>query len=285
MAETPHFRGGEGEPLVLIHGFSGTWPIWQPVLPALTARHDVLAATLPGHHGGPRFDDGVQVSVEAITDTVERQLDEAGFETAHLVGNSLGGWIALDLARRGRARSVVGLAPAGGWTAGTRHEKRLKTLFVRLHRMTSLGEPFIDTIARRPGLRKLAFRDICRHGERLTPDAAAASMRGLLGCEVYFDLMDAVTRDGPPRWLGEVRAPVLVAWAEHDRILKEKGYSEGLRAIPGVQWTTLPGCGHVPMGDDPELVARTILDFTSAAGTAGDPSAPARRSAPAGSST
>jgi pimeloyl-ACP methyl ester carboxylesterase len=105
--------GGAGEPLVLIHGFSGTRLIWEPVLEALEPAHDVLAVNLAGHVGGPELAD-TPVSVTALVDAVERDLDGAGFDTAHVVGNSLGGWIALELATRGRARSVVALAPAGG---------------------------------------------------------------------------------------------------------------------------------------------------------------------------
>lgn len=285
MDVTPHFRGGEGEPLVLVHGFSATWRAWEPMLPALTAERDVLAATLPGHHGGSALRDGMELSLETVADAVQEQIDEAGFDRPDVVGNSLGGWIALELARRGRVRSVVGLAPAGGWQRGTREERRLRGVFKRMHTSLKLGEPLIDTIARRPRLRKLAFRDVAEHGDRMTPDAARASMRGVLGCSIYWDLFDALERGGPATWLADVRAPVLIAWPEHDRILPEKGYSEGFRAIPDVQWTSLSGCGHVPMSDDPDLVARTILDFTSAVATGDGPSAPARRSAPAGSST
>src|SRR5512135_1411838 len=89
-------RGGVGEPLVLIHGFAGTRLIWEPVLKALERSHDVLAVNLAGHVGGPEMGD-TPVSVSALVDAVERDLNAAGFETAHIVGNSLGGWIALEL--------------------------------------------------------------------------------------------------------------------------------------------------------------------------------------------
>jgi pimeloyl-ACP methyl ester carboxylesterase len=113
---TPSHRGGSGSPLVCLHGFMDTWRIWELVLPALERRHDVLAPTLLGHAGGPPLEG--EVSDVLLADAVERAMDDAGFETAHIAGNSLGGFVALQLAARGRARSVVAFAPAGGWAAG-----------------------------------------------------------------------------------------------------------------------------------------------------------------------
>ena len=102
--------------MVCLHGFTDTWRTWELVLPALEREHDVLAPTLAGHAGGPPIEGEINDAV--LADAVERAMDEAGFETAHFVGNSLGGYLALQLAARGRARSVVALAPAGGWAEG-----------------------------------------------------------------------------------------------------------------------------------------------------------------------
>ena len=116
MTFTSEHRGGAGEPLVLLHGFSDTWRTWELVLPALERHHDVLALTLAGHAGGPPLIGEITDAV--LADAVERALDAHGIERAHIAGNSLGGYVALQLAARGRARSVVALAPAGGWAKG-----------------------------------------------------------------------------------------------------------------------------------------------------------------------
>jgi pimeloyl-ACP methyl ester carboxylesterase len=113
MLFTPAHRGGSGPPLVLLHGFLDTWRVWELVLPALEREHDVLAPTLAGHAGGPPLP---EIAAGALADAVERAMDGAGFATAHVAGNSLGGHVALQLAARGRARTVVAFAPAGGWT-------------------------------------------------------------------------------------------------------------------------------------------------------------------------
>ncbi|MEA2294969.1 MAG: hypothetical protein QOE86_2608, partial [Solirubrobacteraceae bacterium] len=96
MSFTPSHRGGSGEPLVCLHGFTDTWRTWEPILPALERRHDVLAPTLAGHAGGPPMEG--EVDGTAMADAVERAMDQAGFATAHIVGNSLGGYLALKLA-------------------------------------------------------------------------------------------------------------------------------------------------------------------------------------------
>jgi pimeloyl-ACP methyl ester carboxylesterase len=266
MSTTSH-RGGEGEPLVLIHGFSGTRALWQPVLEPLEARHDVLAVTLAGHVGGPEIAPE-QVSLPALVDAVERDMDEAGFDSAHLVGNSLGGWIALELARRGRARSVVGISPAGGWVAGTPDERRLRNLFRRNHRFGSALGSRAEKLLRRPRLRHLLLRDAVAHGELIPPAAAAAMLRDSVACPIYFPLMDAILRDGPPQSFSGISCPVLLAWGTGDRILPTPRYSRRLREmIPAAEWLEFAGLGHMPMSDDRELVARTIVDFAAKAGT------------------
>jgi pimeloyl-ACP methyl ester carboxylesterase len=255
------------EPLVLIHGFSATRGVWEPVLESLEREHEVLAVNLAGHVGGPELPPDTDVSVGALADAVERDLDAAGFETAHLVGNSLGGWIALELARRGRARSVVAIAPAGGWESGTRDEKRLQTLFKRNHKLTSRMLPRVERMVRRPRLRRLMLWQVAAHGEKIPAAAAAQLIHDSVGCAVYFELMEAIMRDGPPRSFDGIAVPVLLVWGTRDRILPPKRYSERLRTmLPAAEWVELKGLGHMPMSDDPELVAQTIAAFVARAG-------------------
>ena len=108
------YRAGAGEPLVLIHGFTATWRCWLPVLGLLAPRFEVIAPTLHGHDGGPPSPPGAETLAQAA-DHFESLLDALGVGTAHLAGNSLGGALALELAKRGRARSVVAISPGGGW--------------------------------------------------------------------------------------------------------------------------------------------------------------------------
>src|SRR4051812_21156464 len=254
------------EPLVLIHGFSGTAGIWEPLLPALREHHDVTAVTLLGHCGGEPFPDGVAPSFDALADGVERDMDAAGIEKAHLVGNSLGGWLALELAHRGRALTVVALSPAGGWEPGSREEKRLNPYFKRTYRLLQFAGPRAEALSRRPGLRKMVLRDIASFPERVPPRAAADMIRGSYECPAFLELLDSLTEGGPATDLSGIDVPVRIAWGTKDRIIPLEGYSPRLlRLVPGAQLVRLEGLGHCPQSDDPAGVARTILEMTARA--------------------
>jgi pimeloyl-ACP methyl ester carboxylesterase len=282
MSKAASHRGGNGTPLVLIHGFSDTWQGWRAVLPALKEHHDVLAVTLAGHFEGAPLPDGVDVSVSALVDAVERDMDAAGFETAHIVGNSLGGWTAIELGARGRARSVTALAPAGGWERDPKIERRLTRLFKRNHRAAKLVAPYADRFFLRPGVRKLAMREVAVHGDRVPPDLAAHMLRGAVGCDIYFALLDSAMTAGFATELAAIDCPVRIAWSEHDRILPMKGYTERFtRLVPNADTIVLPGVGHAPHHDDPELVVRTILEVTEPVDAAAAATEPAETPAPA----
>jgi pimeloyl-ACP methyl ester carboxylesterase len=254
------------EPLVLIHGFSGTTGIWEPVLPALQEHHDVTNISLLGHCGGAEFPEGVKPSFNALADGIEADMDAAGIEKAHLVGNSLGGWLALELAHRGRALSVVALSPAGGWEPGSKEEKRLRPYFKRIHKTLQFAGPRAEFMTKRPGLRKLALRDIAAYPEKVPPRAAAAMLRGSYECPAFLELLDSLADGGPATDLSGIDVPVRIAWGTKDRIIPLEGYSPRLlRLVPNAELVRLEGLGHCPQSDDPEGVTRTILEVTARA--------------------
>lgn len=258
------FRAGEGEPPVLLHGFTGTWRHWRPVLPELVARYEVIAPTLAGHSGGPALDAQLGYrTLDHATDHLERHLDELGIGTAHFAGNSMGGALSINLAKRGRARSVVALAPAGGWSPGDGETERLHRFFRRQLGVTRATQRRLEAVMRRPGLRRLALRDVMRHGELVHPRDAADMARDSLDCSITEDVLAALGRDeGALLDLDQVAAPVLLAWPEHDRIVPRATCSARLRReIPNAEFRVLAGCGHVPMWDDPQLVVQTIDDW------------------------
>ncbi|WP_406236868.1 alpha/beta fold hydrolase [Nocardia sp. NBC_01009] len=253
-ASAAHYRGGSGAPLVLLHGGTSSWRCWESLLPTLIDKHDVLAPNLPGHAGRPSSQ---PLAIGGLADAVETVMDEAGFDTAHIAGNSLGGWVAMELARRGRARSVVALSPAGGWLPT---ETRVPKIFVSMRRQLRLGYFAIPLVMRVPALRRILMRIVCEHGDRLSPRQAMDAARDALACTLVDNLVHPVPAQTEP--YGDLGIPILMAWGEYDRLLIAPRYCDPWRLlVPAAGWRTLPGVGHVPMYDDPALVADTILDW------------------------
>jgi pimeloyl-ACP methyl ester carboxylesterase len=233
------------------------------VLPALERRHDVLAPTLPGHAGGPPLaEDGPPDA--ALVAGVERAMDEAGFKTAHVAGNSLGGYVALQLAARGRARTVVALAPAGGWAAGD--DAYLETLadFETMWETLERAAPHAEAIVSTPEGRRRAAERMAERWEHIPAELLAHQMRGVAGCAVVRRLNDHARREGWPLDPAAVTCPVRIVWGTADRILPWPRAAERYRALlPHADWVELEGVGHGPQLDVPLEAAELILGFTA----------------------
>jgi pimeloyl-ACP methyl ester carboxylesterase len=258
------YRAGSGEPVVLLHGFTAAWRIWHPILADLVARYEVIAPTLPGHHGGPSYPADLPITFEHSTNAVEGLLDEMGIGAAHFVGNSMGGGIALELAKRGRARSVVALAPAGGWSPGDGEGPRIGSFFTRQIKMLRRTHAWSERIMKRPGTRRLAFREIMRHGELVSPADAAEISQAALGCSISQRAIRELLADNAGLTIGDldrITCPVLLATPQFDRVLPGPRHAPRyVREIPGVQAITLADCGHVPVWDDAKLVTKLIVE-------------------------
>jgi pimeloyl-ACP methyl ester carboxylesterase len=272
-----HYRGGSGQPLVLIHGVAASWRVWKPVLGALTAQRDVLAPRLAGHYQAEPLPSGVAPTISAWAETLERELDAAGFEAPDLVGNSLGGWIALELARRGRARSVVAIGPGGGWSDA--EGVKLRRYFLRSYAILRRLHGPAQTLARFRGGRWALLRDFYARPGRLEPEEARYALTALVRCPGFLDIFEV---NGTPEGgiinaegLEEIRCPVLIVFGGRDRITPPHQARYFLDRIADAGLVELPDLGHVAMNDDPELVARTVLEFSGHAAerpaTAGGP--------------
>jgi pimeloyl-ACP methyl ester carboxylesterase len=272
--ESEH-HGGSGEPLLLLHGFTDTWRAWTPLLPRLEAVHEVLAPTLPGHHGGDELPPDQELTVEATADAIEERMDAAGWPTAHIAGNSFGGWLALELAARGRARSVVALCPAGGWEHNSPQGTHIYRYFMRSHRSLHLLTPaMLRAFAARPRLRAFGLRELVSHPERVPPRAALDMMEGARGCSVVVEGIELARRENAFAELTGIACPVRIAYGERDWLIRWPSFYGRLqRMLPDAEYVGLPDCGHLPMWDDPELVVRTILEVTQETGDTAPPAA------------
>jgi pimeloyl-ACP methyl ester carboxylesterase len=248
--------------MVCLHGFMDTWRTWELVLPALERRHDVLAPTLAGHAGGPAFD--AALGQAGIVDAIERAMDDAGFEAAHLVGNSLGGYVALRLAARGRATSVVALAPAGGWAKGDDAYRAVVRRQMEMHRglqgASLAAEALVATVA---GRRRVT-EPISVAFEHIPPELLAHQVRGVAACDA-LPLIDCALREGYDLDAQLVTCPVRIVWGMSDRLLPLPVSAVRYRRdwLPTADWVELDDVGHAPQLDVPLEVAQLILDFTS----------------------
>ncbi|MEA2346956.1 MAG: hypothetical protein QOG62_743 [Thermoleophilaceae bacterium] len=257
------FRAGEGEQVVLLHGFSGTWRHWLPVLAELTAHYEVIAPTAAGHFGGPPVPPDMDFTLEGAADQFEDHLDQLGVERAHFVGNSMGGGISIELAKRGRAISVVALAPAGGWDPAGKEAKRLNRFFNVQYKMAVAARPRMRRLLKSPGFRKQSMRAVMCHGDLVHPDEALAMVDAMLACTVFDAAISNLKANKAHLTnLDQVAAPVLLAWPEKDKVLPISRYSQRFRnEIPGAEFKVLEGTGHVPMWDDPRTVIDTITGW------------------------
>jgi pimeloyl-ACP methyl ester carboxylesterase len=251
--------------MVCLHGFTDTWRTWELVLPALEREHDVLAVTLAGHAGGPPLPD--PISDATMVDAVEDAMDEAGMATAHLVGNSLGGHLALQLASRGRARSVVALAPAGGWAPGDPRFGEALRYFIQIRELLVEAAPRADEIVSTPRGMRRATEFSVTNFEHIPPELIAHSMRGAAACDATVPYVE-FSRDNEWRVdADQIDCPVLVAWGSADKLLDWPTAAARYREewLPGAEWVTLDGVGHCAQLDVPDVTAELILDFTGGA--------------------
>ena len=263
-AFTPAHRGGDGSPLVCLHGFMETWRTWELVLPALERRHDVLAPTLPGHAGGPPLErppDG-----HAMADAVERAMDDAGFDTAHLVGSSLGGFVALQLAARGRARSVVAFAPAGGWARDDARLPEVLALQAQLHELAWATAPHAEAIVATAEGRRRATRLVVSSCEHIPAELIAHQMLAVASARGAPALIEHGLREGYDELDAQaIACPVRIVWGTADRLLPWPSAAARFRRewLPHADWVELDGVGHAPQLDVPLEAAQLILGFTA----------------------
>lgn len=250
------------EPLVLLHGVTDTPRTWELVLPKLERHHEVFAPPLLGHHGGAPYA-GEPTSV-AITDQVERELDERGIDTAHMAGSSLGGRVALELAIRGRARSVVALAPAGGWHDDDPLIAQTVAFFRTAQQLVRKAAPHADRIASTPEGRVRALAFMVENPGHVPADLVADQIAGAADCAIVLPMVDGIEAHGWPPLPGPVDVPVRIVWGTADKVLPWPAAAARYREeLPTAEWVEMPGIGHLPQLDDPHGTAELILDVTS----------------------
>ena len=250
--------------MVLLHGFTDTWRTWTPVMPGLEAHHAVFAPSLPGHFGGEVLPAGDGSTIQVSLDLIERQLDTHGIERAHLVGNSLGGWAALELAARGRAHSVVAICPAGGWHVGSKEDRAVLRYFRATRRRLEATKPMLPRVARVAALRRIAFRDLMARPGNVDAEAAMGFFTGAAGCTVYEAAIAQAEAGESFGELTPIDVPVRILYGTRDRIIRWPSHYTRMRELlPDADFVALEGMGHIPMWDEPDTVVRRILEVSA----------------------
>ncbi|MCB0864527.1 MAG: alpha/beta fold hydrolase [Solirubrobacterales bacterium] len=245
---------GAGPPLLLVHGLGASLRIWDPQVARLARERDVIAVDMPGFGDSPLLTGGESPTPWALAAALARLCDELGIERPHVAGNSLGGWVAIEMAKRDEVSTLCLISPAGLWRRplGPRARdtrgvaKRLKPLVGPLVRSRRGREALLRTTAARPALippgeaRELITTWIDAPGY----DAANAEMRAHICTD-----------------LDRVAVPTTIAWGEHDRLLSP---ARPERRPPGSRFLILDECGHTPNWDEPELIAELLLEASAA---------------------
>jgi pimeloyl-ACP methyl ester carboxylesterase len=250
-----HDRVGAGPALVLMHGVGHRRQAWGAVLDRLTPHRDVVLVDLPGHGESPPLDPR-QPALAAMVDAVTCLLDDLGLERPHVAGNSLGGRLALELAVAGRAASVTALSPAGFWRS-ERDVRAARAIFAVMDRAGHRLRRFGPALARHAVGRALLYGAIVSRPSRVSPEQALGDMTAFLAAhDALYAVLDQMTP-----FTGQVpdSVPVTIAWGTKDMVLPPPQVLVAKARLPRARIRPLPGCGHVPMTDDPVLVADVLL--------------------------
>ena len=248
-------RRGAGEPLVLLHGIGHRWQAWQPVLDLLARDHDVIAIDLPGFGDSPTPPTGLPRSMTELVEVLREQLRALGLDRPHVAGNSLGGAVALELACRDAVATATALSPAGFCTPA--EARRAFAMLTALRASTFSPQPALRWVVTRTRVRDLAFGTLVADPTRLGPDRLIGDSMALRRGKGYFPIGWGLREYA---FTGSPNVPVTVAWGSRDRILPVVQAQRARQALPAARHVSLPDCGHVPMSDDPELVAQVILE-------------------------
>jgi pimeloyl-ACP methyl ester carboxylesterase len=250
-------RAGAGEPLVLLHGVGESAVGWRPIQEALSREYDVIALDLPGFGGSSPLPVQIEPTAAALADAVECDMAELGVADFHVAGYSLGARVALELATRGRVRSAVAIAPDG---LGTPPERIYQAMALMSGRsLATLLAPIATQLtATGPG-RALFFGMERSRPWRLTADDARHLLLNFANAPAYEETVGAAMHDVPVR-LDRIDCPVLIMQGTADPLVPMQS-PRFLAFVPHAQLRWLPGLSHVPISDDPALVARHMLDF------------------------
>jgi pimeloyl-ACP methyl ester carboxylesterase len=263
MTERAPIHVGSGEPVLLLHPFMMSQSVWKDVAPRIadTGRYEVFAPTMLGHNGGGRGK--FFLDTPSLADDVERRLAALGWDTAHIVGNSLGGWVAFELERRGRARTLTGIAPAGGWRHFTPAKFEIVGKFLAGFPVWLFTLVFRERVLKLPITRYLAHLPCSATPDGLSDENLRDIIDDVTHCPAYYQLLiKSLTAPGLLE-MADGSVPTHLVICEKDRVLPHPRFTRHFTSQlpPDTRITHLDGVGHIPMFEAPQRVAELIVGF------------------------
>ncbi len=256
---------GTAPTLLLVHGVGASRAAWAPLVPLLKDRYDLIVIDLPGHGDSDPLPARAPSHPAALARRVEEAMVEVGTSPAgrpHVVGNSLGGWVSLELAADGAASSVTALAPAGLRRRPVPPGPILRGNRTLARRTRGLVDPWLGVAA----VRRAVLATGSSAPAQVHPGVARAMVAAMAGAIDYERMLDAACRRRFER-ARQLHVPVTVAFGDRDWILPRAAQRREM--VPaGTRWVRLDRCGHAPMWDQPVRVCDLIDETVSAAGGA-----------------
>jgi len=253
-----------GQPVVFIHGLSGSWPNWLEQLPLLAERHRVLTLDLPGFGHSPM--PAGEISIAGYGRLLDRLLQERDIDAAAVVGNSMGGFIGAELAAAfpERVERLVLISAAGISTYGDPRVARSAPALRRLERILAAGAAWTasksDTVSRRARLREATLNLVVRHPSRLPAALAAEQLRGA-GTAGFLPALLAILDYDLRERLTDIPCPTLIVWGDRDRLISVRDADVFADLIPNSRKVIFEDTGHMAMLERPAAFNALLEDF------------------------
>jgi pimeloyl-ACP methyl ester carboxylesterase len=249
-------RCGAGPPLVLLHGAGHRRQAWLPVQALLAEHRDVICVDLPGFGESPPLPEHLSYNLDTAIIVMKEFFADLGLDRPHVAGNSMGGLISLVLAQHGMVSSATALSPAGLWSPT---QRRVSLGMVRSVHRTARYMParVAARLSRTAAGRTLMCGVLFGRPDLLEPQVLLEDMKALISAVGFAPTLAAGEK---AIFTGPVRdVPVTIAWGSRDVLMRRPRAAAITHLIPHARLLLLPGCGHVPMNDNPALVAHVLL--------------------------
>ncbi|HWF74065.1 MAG TPA: alpha/beta fold hydrolase [Solirubrobacteraceae bacterium] len=258
---------GSGPAVLLVHGLTGCWQNWLENIPSLVGDYRVIAVDLPGF--GESEMPARPISISGYARTLDALCDALELDTVRVVGNSLGGFVAAELAIRSPARvEALCLVAAAGLSVERARADRTRGVRHRIENLLFFYIAWLATkfprLALRPRVRRWMLGLVVAHPEALPGPLIAEQVRGI--AKPGFDAaLEALTRYPIRDRLGEIACPTLIVWGDEDRLVPPSDAAEFEWLIAGSRKLTYEDTGHAPMLERPERFNRDLRAFLEGA--------------------